>query len=349
MKIALDVMGGDNAPDINVDGAKRALQDFPLIEKIYLVGREETVRSSCDRWGLSGPRVEIVPAAEVVEMNESGLLAVRKKKNSSMSISVDLVKSGDADAVVSAGNTGAAVAAATVKLRLLDGVERAGIVTQLPNEFGVCNVTDTGANPDAKPRHLVGYAVMASILARSVYGKQMPKVGVMSNGSEDEKGTDFTKGTFCLLKHLEERGALPFKFVGNVEGHDLFEHEIDVALTDGFTGNVLLKTCEATAKAFSKWLKEELKANPFRMVGAACASGAFRAMKARLSADSVGGSPLLGVRGVTIIAHGSSTPGAIRNALRVSMEMVQQGVNPLIEEEMARLGTIPEVAEVYPK
>lgn len=237
-----------------------------------------------------------------------------------MSISVDLVKSGDADAVVSAGNTGAAVAAATVKLRLLEGVERAGIVTQLPNEFGVCNVTDTGANPDAKPRHLVGYAVMASILARSVYGKQMPKVGVMSNGSEDEKGTDFTKGTFCLLKHLEERGALPFKFVGNVEGHDLFEHEIDVALTDGFTGNVLLKTCEATAKAFSKWLKEELKANPFRMVGAACASGAFRAMKARLSADSVGGSPLLGVKGVTIIAHGSSTPVAIRNALRVSME-----------------------------
>lgn len=228
-------------------------------------------------------------------------------------------------------------------------MERAGIVTQLPNEFGVCNVTDTGANPDAKPRHLVGYAVMASILARSVYGKQMPKVGVMSNGSEDEKGTDFTKGTFCLLKHLEERGALPFKFVGNVEGHDLFEHEIDVALTDGFTGNVLLKTCEATAKAFSKWLKEELKANPFRMVGAACASGAFRAMKARLSADSVGGSPLLGVKGVTIIAHGSSTPVAIRNALRVSMEMVQQGVNPLIEEEMARLGTIPEVAEVYPK
>ena len=348
MKIALDVMGGDNAPDINVDGAKRALRDFPLIEKIYLVGREETVRSSCDRLGLSGPRVEIVPAAEVVEMNESGLLAVRKKKNSSMSISVDLVKSGDADAVVSAGNTGAAVAAATVKLRLLEGVERAGIVTQLPNEFGVCNVTDTGANPDAKPRHLVGYAVMASILARSVYGKQMPKVGVMSNGSEDEKGTDFTKGTFCLLKHLEERGALPFKFVGNVEGHDLFEHEIDVALTDGFTGNVLLKTCEATAKAFSKWLKEELKANPFRMVGAACASGAFRAMKARLSAD-LGGSPLLGVKGVTIIAHGSSTPVAIRNALRVSMEMVQQGVNPLIEEEMARLGTIPEVAEVYPK
>ena len=266
-----------------------------------------------------------------------------------MSVSVDLVKSGDAGAVVSAGNTGAAVAAATIKLRLLNGVERAGIVTQLPNEFGVCNVTDTGANPDAKPRHLVGYAVMAGILARTVYGKPVPKVGIMSNGSEDEKGTDFTKGTFALLKHLEERGVLPFEFVGNVEGHDLFEHEIDVVLTDGFTGNVLLKTCEATAKAFGKWLKMELQANPLRMMGAACASGAFRAMKTRLSADAVGGSPLLGVKGVTIIAHGSSSPVAIRNALRVSMEMVHTGVNPLIEEEMAKLGTIPEISEVYPK
>ena len=194
-----------------------------------------------------------------------------------------------------------------------------------------------------------GYAVMAGILARTVYGKPVPKVGIMSNGSEDEKGTDFTKGTFALLKHLEERGVLPFEFVGNVEGHDLFEHEIDVVLTDGFTGNVLLKTCEATAKAFGKWLKMELQANPLRMMGAACASGAFRAMKTRLSADAVGGSPLLGVKGVTIIAHGSSSPVAIRNALRVSMEMVHTGVNPLIEEEMAKLGTIPEISEVYPK
>ncbi len=346
MKIALDVMGGDNAPDINIEGAKKALQDFSGIEKIYLVGREDVVRASCDRWQLFGPRVEIVPAAEVVEMHESGLMAVRQKKNSSMSLSVDLVKAGDADAVVSAGNTGAAVAAATIKLRLLNGVERAGIVTQLPNEFGVCNVTDTGANPDAKPRHLVGYAVMASILARSVYGKPNPKVGVMSNGTEDEKGTDFTKGTFKLLKHLEAQGKLPFEFLGNVEGHDLFEHELDVALTDGFTGNVLLKTCEATAKAFSKWLKKEIKGNPIRMMGAALSSGAFKAMKTRLSADSVGGSPLLGVKGVTIIAHGSSTAVAIRNALRVSMEMVQTRVNPLIEEEMAKLGPIPDLAEL---
>lgn len=336
-------MGGDNAPSINIDGAKQALADFSQIKKIYLVGREDIVRAACDASGLHGDRIEIVHAGEVVEMNESGLMAVRQKKNSSMSVSVDLVKSGDADAVVSAGNTGAAVAASTIKLRLLEGIERAGIVTQMPNEYGVCNVTDTGANPDAKPRHLVGYAVMASVLARNVYGKAMPKVGVMSNGSEDEKGTDFTKATFALLKHLDTEGKLPFEFVGNVEGHDLFEHELDVVLTDGFTGNVLLKTCEATAKAFSKWLKQEIMASPIRKLGALLASGAFKEMKSKLAYDHVGGSPLLGVKGVSIISHGSSNALAMRNALRVAMEMHEGGVNPMIEEEMAKIGKIPEL------
>lgn len=345
MKIALDVMGGDNAPDINIEGAKLALADFPGIEKIYLVGKEDIVRSSCDSFGLAGSRVEIVPAAEVVEMNESGLMAVRQKKNSSMSVAVDLVKSGNAEAVVSAGNTGAAVAASTIKLRLLNGVERAGILTPLPNEYGFCNVMDTGANPDAKPCHLVGYAVMASVVARHIAGKKMPKVGIMSNGSEDEKGTDFTKGTFALLRHLSGERELPFEFVGNVEGHDLFEHEIDVVLTDGFTGNVLLKTCEATAKAFGKWLKLELGKNPVRMLGAALASGAFRAMKGRLAYDEVGGCPLLGVNGLTIISHGSSNSRAMRNALRVAFDMHRCSINPIIEEEMAKLGKIPESVE----
>ncbi len=349
MKIALDAMGGDFAPDINIDGAKRALADFSDIEKIYLVGREDEVKASCDRFGLTGSRIEIVPASEVVEMHESGLMAVRQKKNSSMSVAVDLVKSGDAHAVVSAGNTGAAVAASTIKLRLLRGVERAGIVTQLPNEFGVCNVTDTGANPDAKPRHLVGYAMMASILAKYIYGKQMPKVGVMSNGSEDEKGNDFTKETFTILKHLASQGRLPFDFVGNVEGHDLFEHEMDVVLTDGFTGNVLLKTCEATAKAFGKWLKVELKKNPLRMTGAMMSKGAFGAMKQRLGYDAVGGSPLLGVNGVSIIAHGGSNAVAIRNALRVASEMLRARVNPLIEEAMEQLGEIPNASDLANK
>ena len=345
MKIALDVMGGDHAPGINIEGAQRALDAFPKIDKIYMVGREEVVRAACDAAGLSGPRIEIVPAMEVVEMNESGLLAVRQKRNSSMSVAVDLVKSGEAEAVVSAGNTGAAVAASTIKLRLLKGGERAGIVSQLPNDYGVCNVTDTGANPDAKPRHVVGYAVMASVLANKIYKKPRPKVGLMSNGSEDEKGNEFAKATFHLLKHMEEQGRLPFDFLGNVEGHDLFEHEVDVVLTDGFTGNVLLKTCEATAKAFSNWLKREIKKSPIRMAGAAICSGAFRAMKDRLSYESVGGSPLLGVNGVSIIAHGGSSGLAVSNALRVAKEMLECGVNPMIEEEMDRLGKIPDLNE----
>jgi glycerol-3-phosphate acyltransferase PlsX len=310
-----------------------------------MVGREDVVKAACDAGHLSGERIEIVPAAEVVEMNESGILAVRQKRNSSMSIAVDLVKAGDAQAVVSAGNTGAAVAASTIKLRLLKGVEKAGIVSQLPNEYGICNVTDTGANPDAKPRHVVGYAVMASVLANKIYGKARPKVGVMSNGSEDEKGNEFSKATFHLLKHLEAERELPFEFIGNVEGHDLFEHEVDVVLTDGFTGNVLLKTCEATAKAFSKWLKKELMSSTIRKTGALLSAGAYRAMKERLSAESVGGSPLLGVNGVSIIAHGSSSGLAICNALRVAKEMLSCGVNPLIEEHMERLGRIPDLDE----
>ncbi|MEG1508252.1 MAG: phosphate acyltransferase PlsX [Akkermansia sp.] len=345
MKIALDVMGGDNAPDINIEGVKLALNDFPAIEKIYLVGRENEVKRSCDAFGVSGNRVEIVNADEVVAMNESGLMAVRQKKNSSMSLAVDLVKRGDAEAVVSAGNTGAAVAASTIKLRLLKGVERAGILTPLPNDYGVCHVMDTGANPDAHPSHLVGYAMMGSIVAKHVQGRKMPKVGIMSNGGEDEKGTDFTKGTFALLSYLSRERELPFEFIGNVEGHDLFNRELDVVLTDGFTGNVLLKTCEATAKAFSNWLKIELKKSPIRMMGAVLASGAFSSMKQRLSNDHVGGCPLLGVNGLTIISHGSASGLAMKNALRIAFDMHRLGINPMIEEEMAKLGKIPNAIE----
>ncbi len=346
MKIALDVMGGDRAPTVNIEGARKALNEFPDIEKIYMVGREDVVRPACDAARLDSTRIEIVNADDVVEMNESGLMAVRQKKKSSISVAVDLVKNGEAAAIVSAGNTGAAVAASTIRLHLLKGVERAGIVSQLPNDFGVCNVTDTGANPDAKPRHLVGYAVMASVLANKIYKKPRPKVGVMSNGAEDEKGSEFSKATFRLLKYMETQGNLPFEFLGNIEGHDLFEHEVDVVLTDGFTGNVLLKSCEATAIAFSNWLKRELKKNPIRIAGALLSSGAFQAMKNRLSYEAVGGSPLLGVKGVSIIAHGSSSSIAISNALRVAREMLACGVNPMIEEQMEQLGRIPDLSEI---
>jgi glycerol-3-phosphate acyltransferase PlsX len=222
------------------------------------------------------------------------------------------------------------VAAATLKLRTLPGVDRAGIASGLPNEFGLCNILDAGANPEAKPEHLVAYALMGTAFARHVLGKPDPKVGLMSNGEEDEKGTTFTKETFALLKHTPG-----INFIGNIEGHDLFETELDVVVCDGFTGNVVLKSCEATAKAVSKWLKTEIKASPIRILGAILAKGAFKALKAKSSYETYGGSPLLGVNGVVIIAHGSSSALAIQNAIRVGLETVGSRVNPHIESAVA--------------
>lgn len=338
MKLALDAMGGDNAPSINIDGAKLALAQSPAIEKIFLVGDETLLTAECARAGLSGdPRIEIVHASEVVEMNESGLLAVRKKKHSSMSISVDLVKEGRADAVLSAGNTGAAVAASTIKLRLLPGVERAGIISPIPSNKGYVLVTDTGANPDAKPSHLVGYGVMASLMATYIYGHKNPKLGIMSNGTEDNKGSEFSKETHKLFSKLVKTVDFPFEFTGNCEGHDIFEGELSVILTDGFTGNIMLKSIESTAKTFSTWMKARIKKSVVAMLGAMLMSGTFRYIKKRLSADEIGGSPLVGVNGISIIAHGSANALAIYNAILMAEGMCKHNVNEKIVETMQQV------------
>jgi glycerol-3-phosphate acyltransferase PlsX len=336
MKIALDVMGGDKAPLVNILGAREALALYPSIEIIYLVGDKDIIAKECAQNNLTDKRIEIVHASQVVEMHESGAKTLRSKRDSSISVATGLVKSGDADAVVSAGNTGAAVANATLKLRTLKGIERAGIASPLPNEHGVCNLLDA-ANPEAKPEHLLGYAVMGAMYAKHVLGVAHPIVGLMSNGEEEEKGTAFTKETFALLKKIEDSGYAPFKFLGNIEGSDLYETKVDVALTDGFTGNIILKSCEATAKAMSKWLKLEFKRKPMRTLGAAMASGAFKAVKRRSSYEYYGGSPLLGINGIVIISHGGSSALAMQNAIRGAMEAVEQNVNPHIEEIMAQL------------
>lgn len=331
MKVALDAMGGDHAPAVNIGGALDALRYYPKIDHLFLVGDQAHLAAECSKQGLrlGDPRFSIVHAPETIGMAEPGAKAVRRKKQSSINVAMGMVKEGQADAFVSAGNTGAVVASATLKLRTLPGVDRAGIATAIPNEYGLCHILDAGANPEAKPQHLVAYAVMGSAYARGVLGAESPKIGLMSNGEEDEKGTTFTKETF---KRLKETPGI--HFVGNVEGRDLFERELDVVLCDGFVGNITLKTVEATAKAVSRWLKTEIKGNPLRLAGAVLANGAFRALKAKGNYETYGGSPLLGVNGVVIIAHGSSSALAIRNAIRVATEAVDHEVNRKIETSL---------------
>ncbi|MCX8493678.1 MAG: phosphate acyltransferase PlsX [Chthoniobacterales bacterium] len=326
MRIALDAMGGDYAPQSTVAGAAMALREYPKITKLFLTGDESSIKTELAKLGCSDPRIEIVHTTQVVEMSDAAVDSVRRKKDSSVARAVDLVKKGDADAIVSAGHTGAAVAATTIKLRTLEGIERPGIASYLPTEKNVCVLIDAGANVDARPVHLLQYAIMGSVLSEHVLGYSNPEIGLMSIGGEDVKGSEFTKDVFKLLK------ASSLNFRGNIEGHDLFEHPVEVILCDGFTGNVVLKTAEATAGAVFRWLKHELTKTPFRMFGAWIARNAFRAIRKKTNYEDYGGSPLLGVNGICIIAHGSSTPLAIKNAIRVATEFIEQQVNPRIVE-----------------
>ncbi|MFV0336807.1 MAG: phosphate acyltransferase PlsX [Chthoniobacterales bacterium] len=324
MRIVLDAMGGDYAPANTIAGAAMALAEFPHISKLYLTGDEAKISAELSKVGCNDSRIDIVHTTQVVEMTDTAIDAVRRKKDSSLSCAVDLVKKGEADAVVSAGHTGAMVAATTIKLRTLEGIDRPGIASYLPTMTNVCVLIDAGANLDAKPLHMLQYAIMGSVLSKHVLGFPSPEVGLMSIGGEDAKGSEFTKEVFKLLR------ASRVNFRGNVEGHSLFEDPVEVVLCNGFTGNVVLKTTEATASAVFRWLKTELTSSPIRMGGAWLARNAFRAIRNKTNYEMYGGSPLLGVNGIAIIAHGSSSPLAIKNALRVASEFIKQKINPHI-------------------
>ncbi len=327
MKIALDAMGGDFAPQNPVAGAVQALRDYADISVIF-VGDETKIRAELSKHNVSAlsGRMEFHPASQVVDMTDSGIDSVRKKKDSSVSRAVDLVKSGAADAVVSAGHTGALVAASTIKLRTLPGIDRAGLAVLIPAEGGVFLLIDGGANIDPTPEHIVGFAIMGTIYARELLGCPEPRVGLLNIGTEPGKGNEFSQECFELLSNA------PIRFAGNVEGHGLFKRPVEVVVCDGFTGNVLLKTIEGLAKSIFSWLKQELKASPIRMLGALLAKGAFTAIRDRTSTDEYGGTPLLGVNGICIKAHGNSSPRAMRNAIRVARAAVDQQINKRIVE-----------------
>lgn len=331
MKIALDAMGGDFAPQNIVAGAVAALRLYPEITGLYLTGDTPRIEAELKKHACTDRRVEIVHTTQVVDMSDSGLDALRKKKDSSISRAVDLVKSGQAQAVVGAGNTGAVVAAATVKLRMLPGIDRPAIAALMPTEHGSHFVLcDAGANPDPTPQQIEDNAIMALTYCEHVLGRKNPKAGLMSNGTEEYKGNELTLAAYELLR------VSGMNFHGNVEGHDLFEGVVDVVVTDGFTGNVILKTSEALAESLFRLLKKHLTATPIRKVGALLCQQGFRAVKHVTDADEYGGMPLLGVNGVVIIAHGGSSAFAIQNALRKATETIGHELNPRIIEQVQR-------------
>ncbi len=330
MKIALDAMGGDFGPPNLVAGAVMALRDYHHINKLYLVGDSSKIESELRKHHCNDSRIDVVHSTQVVDMSDSAWSAVRRKKDSSVSRAVDLVKRGQADAIVSAGHTGAAVAASIIKLRTLPGIDRPGIAAVLPTETNVFVLIDAGANIDARPEHLLQYAFMGSVYSRHVLGYKNPTVGLVSLGEEDVKGTEKTKEVFKMLKKSS------LNFVGNIEGRHLFEDPVEVVVCDGFVGNVILKTCESIAVAIFQWLKHELNRTPMRRAGAFLARDAFLTIKDKTNYEEYGGSPLLGVNGICIIAHGASTPPAIKSALRVAAESIEQQVNPHIVEEIRR-------------
>ena len=320
-------MGGDFAPKTIVEGSLLAVRECSDIACLYLVGDEKAIQAEIDRCGGNPGRVEIRHASEVVGMGESPATAVRRKKDSSINRSMDLVKSREADAVFAAGSTGAAVAAATLKLRTLDGVRRPGIAVAMPTPADKpVVVIDGGATTDCTPEILMQFAIMGSVYSQKVIGQADPKVGLMSVGTEEAKGNALSKETFELLENA------PIHFMGNVEGHDLFEGVVDVVVCDGFTGNVILKTSESAAHAIGKWLKSEMTKNPIRILGSLLLSGGLRSLKKKTSNKTYGGAPLLGVNGICIIGHGSSDAIAAKNGILQAARAVKLRLNEAILE-----------------
>jgi len=339
MRIVVDVMGGDHGCGVVIEGVKRALEADAKITELYLVGNQEAIQAALSACQLQDARVRTVHATEVMNMEDKPTDAVRKKKDCSMARAMDLVAEGRADAVISLGNTGGMLAAATFKLRRLPGVERAGIATVIPAPDNEFVLIDAGANTECKPIHLVQYAVMGSVYSREILGYKTPRVGILSNGTEEGKGTDLTRETYKLCKQLD------LNFIGYAEGHDLFANKVDVVVCDGFVGNIVLKTCESLAFGIVSMLKRELSRNLKNKLGAFLAQDALRALKRRMDPEGSGGAPLLGLNGIVVKAHGSARERAIMKAILTTTEAVQHQISQVIAQEIAnatlRLAAVP--------
>ncbi len=330
-RIAVDAMGGDFAPYEIVDGAVEAAKGLSDISSIILVGDKAKIEKELERHKEIPGKIHIFHASETVEMAETPALAIRKKKDNSISRAMDLVKKGEADAALSAGNTGAMVVAATLKLRTLEGIERPAIATPMPTPEKPFILIDAGANTDCTASMLAQFAVMGHVYSKELFKIEKPLIGLMSVGTEETKGNEITKEAFQILSNSK------LNFKGNIEGHDLFEGKIDVVVCDGFVGNVILKTSESVAHAVGKWIKKGFFANPIRALGALLLRGALKDMKRHMDPELYGGAPLLGVNGTCIISHGASSSRAIYHAIRTASESLQRQVNSKIQQAIKEL------------
>ncbi|MBL7064961.1 MAG: phosphate acyltransferase PlsX [Anaerolineae bacterium] len=328
MRIVLDAMGSDNYPTPDVAGAVMAAREWD--DEIFLVGREQVIRQELARHDVAGLKLEVVHAPEVIEMDDEPAWAAREKKNSSMHIGMSLVRDGQADGYVTAGNTGGVLAVATLhSLRRIRGVKRPVLAAILPLPAGRVVTLDIGANSDCRPEYLLQFALMGDIYARAVLGCTKPRVALLSNGEEPGKGNTLVKEAYKLL------AGSNLNFTGNIEPKEAIACCADVVVTDGFTGNVFIKTIEATAKMLTELIRAEIKANPLTAVGGLLAKPAFDRVARRLDPFEVGGGPLLGVNGVVIVGHGRSNGRAIKNAIGQARRAVEGKVVEAIREGLA--------------
>lgn len=326
MKIIFDAMGGDNAPEEIVKGALQARKELGV--EIVLVGQKEAVQAVLP----AGETAEIVDAREIITMDDDPSTATRRKKGSSMAVALRMLKDGEGDAVLSAGSTGALLTGATLTVKRIRGIRRAALAPVIPNGGAGCMLIDCGANAECTPEYLLQFAYMGSFYMQRMAGIRQPRVGLLCNGTEEHKGDDLRHAAYPLLQAAHEQGRI--HFIGNVEASQIFKNEVDVLVTDGFTGNVLLKGLEGTLKFMLSTLKTMFKKNPKNMLAALMIKGEFSGLKQELDPNAVGGTPLLGISKPVIKAHGSSKAKAIVSAVRQTKTFVESGLISAITENI---------------
>lgn len=322
-------MGGDNAPAHEVTGAVMAARQWQI--PIVLIGQTGVVEKELEKHNTQGLDIRIEHASEVVGMQDSASDAVRKKKDSSIRVAFNLIKEGAANAVVSTGNSGATMAAGMFVLKRIPGIDRPAIATVVPNLKDQTLILDVGGNVDCKPPHLVQFALMGSVYATQMLGKSNPRVGILSNGSEESKGNELTREANGILKRA------PFNYIGYTEGRDIYNGCADVVVCDGFVGNVVLKVSEGLAEAIGLMLREEFRSRLMSKIGYLLARPALKAFRKKVDYAEYGGAPLLGIQGTAMICHGSSNPTAIMNAIKMAHDSETHQVNRKLTERLEEI------------